>query len=110
MRRHLADLRSAFTLVFARAWYVALAAALALAAFLLAVWYPNLGLIGDVFGSGAPLAAEFRIALSLLGSIDTNFSTFSAAYTIAIAILFGIDAAMIAYLLRRKRAAPETAS
>lgn len=105
VRRQLANLRAAFMLVLARASYLALAAALALAAFLLAVWFPNFGLIGDVFGAAAPLAAKIRLALSLLGGIDTNFSLFSAAYTIAIAILFGVNTAMIAYLLRHKRAA-----
>ena len=106
MKRHLMNLQAAFRQVFVRSSYIALAGALALAAFLLAVWFPNLGLIGEVFGgSNAPLAAKLNIALSLLGGIATNFSLFSAAYTVAIAVLFGINAAMIVYLLRQRRAA-----
>lgn len=105
MRRHLANIRTAIALVFARGAYVALATVLALAAFLLAVWFPNLGLIGEVFGSGAPFADKVRITLSLLGAIDSNFSLFSAAYTIAIAVLFGLTTAMIAYLFRHGRPA-----
>jgi len=105
VRRHLANIRTAIALVFARGAYVALATVLALAAFLLAVWFPNLGLIGEVFGSGAPFADKIRIALSLLGAINSNFSLLSAAYTIAIAVLFGLTTAMIVYLFRNRRAA-----
>ena len=104
MKRHLSNLRAAFGQVFARPWYVALAGFLAIAAFLLAVWFPNLGLIGEVFsGSSAPLSAKLGIAWSLLGGIVTNFSMLSASYTIAIAALFGICVAMIVYLLKLKR-------
>ncbi|MGH9782762.1 MAG: hypothetical protein ACRD88_01140 [Terriglobia bacterium] len=106
MTRHLQNLRVAFGQVFAHPWYIALASALAIVAFLLAVWLPNLGLIGEVFSdSSAPLATKLGIALSLLGGIGTNFSPLSAGYTIAIAVLFGISAAMIVYLLKQKRVA-----
>lgn len=105
MRRHLNNLQAAFRRVFARSSYIALAGVLAILAFLLAVWLPNLGLIGEVSGSNAPLAAKLNVALSLLGGIGTNFSLFSAGYTVAIAVLFGINTAMIVYLLRQKRAA-----
>jgi len=104
--RHLKNLRAAFGQVFAHPPYLALAGVLAILTFLLAVWFPNLGLIGEVFsGSNAPLAAKLGIALSLLGGIGTNFSLLSAGYTIAIAVLFGITAAMIAYLLKQRRVA-----
>lgn len=106
MRRQLENLRAAFERVFACAWYIALAAALAALAFLLAVWFPNLGLIAEVFsGPDVPLAAKLGLALSLLGGIATNFSLLSAGYTIAVAVLFGIVAAMIAWLLRQRRVA-----
>jgi hypothetical protein len=106
MKRHLANLRAAFGQVFAHASYLALAGALATGAFLLAVWFPNLGLIGEVFSaSNAPLAAKLGIALSLLGGIGTNFSLLSAGYTIAIAIFFGVNGAMIVYLLKQKHVA-----
>ena len=103
---HLKNLRVAFGQVFAYPSYIALAAALAIPAFLLAVWFPNLGFIAQVFsGSNTPLAATFGIALSLLGGIGTNFSLLSAGYTIAIAVLFGLTTAMIAYLVKQKRVA-----
>ena len=106
MTRHLNNLRIAFGQVFAYPSYAALAGALAILVFLLAVWFPNLGLIAQVFSeSNAPLAATLFIALSLLGGIVTNFSLLSAGYTIAIAILFGLTTAMIAYLVKQRRIA-----
>lgn len=104
MKRHLANLRAASGQVFAERPYLALAAVLAVAAFVLAVWLPNLGLVGAVFSdSDTPLADKLGIALSLLGGIATNFSILGAGYTITIAGLFGICTAMIVYLLRRNR-------
>lgn len=88
-----------------RSPYIVLAGALAILAFLLAVWFPNLGLIGELFSSSdAPLATKLNVALSLLGGIGTNFSLLSAGYTIAIAVLFGINTAMIVYLLKQRQA------
>lgn len=95
---------AAFNEVFSHARYIALASALAIAAFLFAVWLPNFGLIGEVFRtSSAPLASKLKVATSLLGSIGTNFSLLSAGYTIAIAALFGMNFAMVVYFLKRKR-------
>lgn len=106
MTRQLQNLRAGLGHVFVYPSYIALAGTLAILAFLLAVWLPNLGLIGELFSdSSAPLAAKLGIAFSLLGGIGTNFSLLSAGYTIAIAVLFGITAAMIFYLLKQRRAA-----
>jgi len=106
MRRYLADLRAAFSQVFARPAYIALASVLALAAFLAAVWFPNFGLIGEVLAaSEAPLADRLGIAFSLLGGIATNFDLLTAGYTIAIAGLFGLCTAMTAHLLTLRRTA-----
>jgi len=100
------NLRVAFGRVFAQPWYIALAGALAIQVFLLAVWLPNLGLIIQILsGPDASLAAAIGIALSLLGSIVTNFSLLSAGYTIAIAVLFGIATAMITYQVKQRRIA-----
>jgi hypothetical protein len=105
MRSYLGDLSTAFIHVFAHAGYIALASALALAVFLFAVWFPNFALMGDVFSTpGVALTAKLQIALSLLGGIVTNFNLLSAGYTVAIAVLFGVNAAMIAYLLKQRRA------
>lgn len=106
MPRHLRNLRVALGQVFAERWYIALASTLALLVFLLAVWFPNLGLLVQVFSdSNAPFAATLDIALNLLGGIATNFSLLAAGYTIAIAILFGITSAMIIYLVKLRRMA-----
>jgi hypothetical protein len=105
MKRHLRDIRAACAEVFARFPYLALAGVLAVAAFLFAVWFPNLELIGEIFGTpDVPAAIKLQIMLSLLGGIVTNFSPLSAGYTVAIAVLFGINTAMIVYLLKQKRA------
>jgi hypothetical protein len=99
-------MRTAFAEVFAHSSYIALASVLAIMAFLFAVWFPNFGLIGEVFAtSSVPLTDKLSLAISLLGGIGTNFSLLSASYTVAIAVLFGANAGMIVYLLKRKRAA-----
>ncbi len=104
IKDHLRNLQIAFSEVFARTSYIALASVLAISAFLFAVWLPNFGLIGEVFGtSSAPFAAKLKVAISLLGGIGTNFSFLSALYTIAIAVLFGVNIAMIAYFLKHTR-------
>lgn len=106
MTRYLKNMGVAFGQVFAYPSYIALAGVLAVLAILLAVWFPNFGLIGEVFlDSNVPLAAKLGFALSLLGGIVTNFSLFSAGYTIVIAVLFGLTAAMIAYLVKQRRLA-----
>ncbi len=106
MTRALNNLRVAFGQVFTYPFYTALAGALAILAFLLAVWFPNFGLIAEIFaGANVPLAVKLGIALSLLGGIGTNFSLLSAGYTVAIAILFGLAAAMIVYVVKHRRVA-----
>jgi len=106
IRGYFNDLHTAFGRVFARIGYVVFASALVLAAFLFAVWFPNFDLMGEVFSApDIALSAKLQFALSLLGGIATNFNLLSAGYTVAIAVLFGINAAMIVYLLKQKRAA-----
>ena len=104
MINHLKNLRVAFEEVFAHSSYIALASALAVIAFLFAVWLPNIGLLTEVFGAAStPLETKLKLAWSLLGGIRTNFSLLSAGYTIAIAALFGINIAMVVYFLKRTR-------
>lgn len=104
MTRHLNNLLIAFGLVFAYPSYAALAGVLAALVFLLAVWFPNLALIAQVYsGSDAPLADTLGIALSLLGGIATNFGLLSAGYTIAIAVLSGLTSAMIVFTVKQAR-------
>jgi len=104
MRSSLKALEKALGEVFARISYGVLASMLAVFAFLLAVWLPNIGLIANIFvSSHAPLSDKLTLALSLLGSIFTNFTLLSASYTIAVTALFGANVAMIAYFLKRTR-------
>ena len=106
MGRRLNYVRAALREVLLRPSYAALAGAIGLVAFLLAIWLPNIALLSEVFSDAqVSLEAKVGIALSLLAGIATNFSLFSASYTVAIAVLLGIDMAMVVYLLRQKRAA-----
>ena len=106
MKRHLYNLQVALATVFVRPSYLLAASLLAVSAFLLAVLFPNLELLGAVLGDpSVALATRLSFVLSLLGGIGTNFSLLSAGYTIAIAVLFGINTAMIVYLIRQRRAA-----
>lgn len=106
MAGHLHNLRIAFGQVFASASAVALAAMLAVLAFVLAVWLPNLGLMAQVYSdSGTPFAATLALALRLLGGIGTNFSSLAAGYIVAIAVLFGLVIAMIRHQVMRRRSA-----
>ena len=85
--------------------YLILAAMVGLTAFAFSVWFPNLGLMGEIFmNSNTPLSSKIQFAVNLLGGIRTNFSVLSASYTIAIAALFGINITMIVYYLKKKRA------
>jgi len=101
MRRHWNNLRAALMTVFARLSYLAAAVVLAAAALLLAIWFPNLGLIGTVLGDRSlPLTTRLGFPLGLLRGFATNFGILSGGYTVAIAVLFGVNTAMIAYQLR----------
>ncbi len=90
--------------VFSRGWYVALAAMIALATFVLTTWLGNLGLVWQIATSQwLPIADKVKILLALIGSISTNFTIFSASCAIAIAILFGMNIAVITYVFREHR-------
>lgn len=104
MKHHFHHLRVAFEEVFAYSSYIALASALAIFTFLIAVWLPNSGLLVEVFSmSSAPLETKLKLALSLLGGFRTNFSLLSAGYTIMIAALFGINVTMTIYFVKHIR-------
>ncbi len=110
MASHLHNLRIAFAQVFSSASGVAIAAALAVLAFVLAVWLPNVALMAQVYSdSTTPVVATLALALTLLGGIGTNFSLLAAGYTIAIAVLFGLVVAMIWHqgMRRRSGASPQ---
>src|SRR5947199_39073 len=97
-------LKSALRQVFAESGYVLLAVGISLAAFVLATWLPNLGLVWQIATSeSVSLADKVNILTALVGSIGTNFTIFSASSTIVIAMLFGMNVAMIVYSFRLQR-------
>lgn len=104
MRDYLKNVPRALGEVFTHVSYSALASTLAVAAFLFAVWFPNLGLMSDLFfTSSVPFADKLKVTFSLLRGISTNFSALSAGYTVTIAALFGVNIAMVVYFLKRKK-------
>src|SRR3989344_2449701 len=95
--------RKAFSRVFKKPAYVALAAVVGFLVFAFAVWLPNFRLIIVIMNHPeASFADKVNLPLSLLGSIATNFTLLSAFYTIAIATLFGINISMLVYLLTHR--------
>lgn len=91
--------------VFAQPAYLGLALAIALAAFVATLWFPNYALVSAVFATpNVALGAKLQLLASLLGGIATNFSALAAFSAMAIPLLFGADIAMIVYFLRKKRA------
>lgn len=97
-------LANAFTAVFRRPSYVALAAVVAFAVFAFAAWLPNVRLLFSIVTtSDVPLADKLTFPLRLLESITTNFSVLSALYTVAIALLTGINVALITYYVRHRK-------
>lgn len=91
--------------VFRNPAYITIAGTLAVAAFLFSIWFPNLGLIGEVLQtSSASVGTKVNFLASLVGGITTNFSVLSAGYIVLISSLFGVNVAMIIYYLRQKRA------
>ena len=94
----------ALTQVFSKGRYVLLAAAIALATFVLTTWLGNLGLVWQIVTSPwLPIADKAKILLALVGSISTNFTLFAGSTTIAIAVLFGMNVAVIIYGFRQQQ-------
>jgi hypothetical protein len=78
-----------------------IALAVGVTVFSVAVWLPNLTLIGTVLTSGtATITEKLQLLVSLYGGIATNFTVVSALYTILIAILFGVYSALLVYYIR----------
>lgn len=97
-------IKNAFTEVFENKSYLFLAGAAALAVFAFAVWLPNMRLLFSLAtDSAVPISAKFSFPIRLLQAITTNFTVLSASYTIAIALLAGINAALIAYCVKRQK-------
>ena len=102
----MAEVSQALRLVFARPGYVLLAAASAIATFVLTTWLPNIGLVWEIVTSSTiPLSAKAAVLTALVGSIATNFTNFSASITVLTSLLFGVNVAVVAYLVRTRRVA-----
>lgn len=90
--------------VFKNFRYLLAASLIAVFVFTVAVWLPNLSLVGVVvFSETVSFVEKLNILTSLYGSIHTNFTAISAGYTIVISILFGISIALLTYYVRRQR-------
>lgn len=103
---HRFNLFSALREVFGRLSYIFLAIGVSCVFFAFAVWLPNLRLIAHtLLQVGVAINTKLALLLNLLQGIGTNFTIFSAITTVIIAILFGINIAMIAYFVKKRRAA-----
>ncbi len=90
--------------VFAHPAYVFIACLVGATVFTVAVWLPNLSLVGTVLASDTATTIEkVQLLVSLYGSIATNFAIVSALYTVLIAVLFGVYSALIVYYIRTMR-------
>lgn len=94
--------REALGKVFRKKEYAVLALGGSVAAYVFAVWFPNLRLIGTVLSSDASFTEKLGVPISLLGSITTNFSPLAAVSTIVIAVLFGLNIALLVYFLNHR--------
>lgn len=93
-----------FGTVFKELRYTLTATLVAAGVFVLAVWLPNIRLIGAVMASEVGTFTEkLSFLVGLLGSISTNFTTVSAASTIIVAILFGINVALLLFYIKQVR-------
>ena len=87
--------------VFQRSLYIAIGILTSLTVFVLAVWLPNLRLVGEVLFSNGSLSERAALPFTLLGSIS-NFTTLSALSVMAMSIIFGINVAMTIFFIRRR--------
>lgn len=91
--------------IFTRPAYALIASMVGVTVFSVAVWLPNLKLIGTVITSSTATTIEkVQLLMSLYGGITTNFTLVSALYTILIAILFGVYSALFVYYIRTMQA------
>lgn len=91
--------------IFTRPAYALIASMVGVTVFSVAVWLPNLKLIGTVITSSTATTIEkVQLLMSLYGGITTNFTVVSALYTILIAILFGVYSALFVYYIRTMQA------
>lgn len=92
--------------VLRRPAYALLAAGIALVVLAAALWLPNYRLIGAVFTTpGVTLGAKLQLLARLAGGLAASLGVGGAVTTATIPVLFGVDVAMIAYLIRQRRAA-----
>lgn len=84
---------------------LALTLAAALAAFLLQVWLPNLGLIWSVVTAGdMATVAKAQFLWTSLGALETNFTVLGAWLAVAVALLFGLNVAFSVHFVRQRLA------
>ena len=95
--------------VFCRPVYIILSVGVTLTVFTFAVLLPNFLLLSQILPSqNIGFGNKVSLIFSLFESIQTNFTAVSATYTILIAILFGMNVSLLAYSIRKQKAAVKT--
>lgn len=99
---------SALKRVFGNISYIVLAGLVGLVIFFISIFFPNHKLVGKVFFSpNIALLDKLNLFKSLVGGIKTSVLPLSAVTIVGVAILFGINFAMLLFILRRNRQAPQ---
>ncbi|KND47149.1 MAG: hypothetical protein AB199_01815 [Parcubacteria bacterium C7867-004] len=84
----------------ARSTSIAIAAMLVL--FAIVAFFPNLGVLGPVFASAAPVGEKAAFLFSLLGSPAENATGFGFALLLISVFLSGLVIALAAFALRKR--------
>lgn len=102
---------SALKRVFGGISYIVLAGLVSLSIFFISIFSPNRELVGKVFFSAnITLPDKLNVFTSLVGGIKTSVLPLSAFTIVGVAILFGINFAMLLFMIRRNRQAPQKLS
>lgn len=97
------DLSVALKEVFSRKNYAASAVVIFAGTLLLAIWLPNLQLIGGIITSPTlTLTQKISLLIASLGAIRTNFTPLARFLTTVVAFLFGVNFSMLIYYLRQR--------
>lgn len=90
--------------IFTNFKYALLAVTTSLVVFTVAVWFPNIKLIGDIITTESISFTDTLLFLwSLYGSVATNFTNFSLTYTILISLLFGVQIMLLTHYVSKVR-------
>ncbi len=89
--------------------YLVLSLGVAGAMLLLAIWLPNLSLVGDIIVGSKSVGEKLMYLWRSLGAFQTNFSSLSRVLTVAVALLFGANVSVFVYYVRHRIAVHRSA-